>query len=402
MFYSQDTYGLGHLRRTATLARHFREHWPGMAQLIVTGSPVPAGYRLPGGSDYVKLPSAVKVGAGRYASRSPGVSFEELLALRTSILVGVAGTFRPDALVVDHAPAGFKGELVPTLLHLKRHFPATNLILGLRDVVDEPSRVWRDWTREGVYELLDYLYDRILVFGRRDIYDPVAEYGLSPRAVTKARYVGYLRRASDRPTAAVRRELGVCTGRLVVVTAGGGGDGYELHRCMLEGLRRDPADPEFDCLLVAGPLMPEDAQRELERTAAGFPSVRFLRFVGDMEAYIAAADVVVSMAGHNSVSEILSFGRPAVLVPRVTPRREQAIRAEALSRRGLVRMLDPGELTPDSLLAEVHDLLEHPDALAPLIALDGLPAAAAELEELLPGISGRSETNAPVGTTGGA
>jgi predicted glycosyltransferase len=383
MFYSHDTFGLGHLHRAVTLARHFREQWPGMAQLIVTGSPVPNGYRLPSGADYVELPSAVKVGAGRYVSRSLAASFDDVLALRKSILLGVSGAFRPDVLVVNHAPAGLKGELIPTLRHLKRRFPATRLILGLRDVVDEPPRVRREWTREGVYELLDNLYDRILIFGRRDIYDPVGEYRLSPRAVTKARYVGYMRRAADRPATAVRRELGLRTGKLVVVTSGGGGDGYELHRCMLEVLRRDAADPAFDCLLVAGPLMPEKAQRDLERTAAELQSVRFLRSVGDSAPYIAAADAVVSMAGHNSVSEILSFGRPAALVPRVAPRREQAIRAEALSRRGLVRKVDPDDLSPDRLLAEVHDLLEHPDALAPPFPLDGLPAVTAELEELL-------------------
>jgi predicted glycosyltransferase len=383
MFYSLDTFGLGHPRRAVTLARHFREQWPGMAQLIVTGSPVPNRYRLASGADYVELPSAVKVGAGRYVSRSLTASFDDVLSLRKSILVGVSGAFRPDVLVVDHAPAGLKGELIPTLRHLKRHFPATRLILCLRDVVDEPPRVRRDWTREGVYELLDNLYDRILVIGRRDIYDPVGEYRLSPRAVTKACYVGYLRRAADRPATAVRRELGLSTGRLVVVTSGGGRDGYELHRCMLEALPRDRAEASFDCLLVSGPLMAEKAQQELERTAAELESVNFLRFVGDLAPYIAAADVVVSMAGHNSVSEILSFGRPAVLVPRLAPRSDQAIRAEALSRRGLVRKIDPKDLSPDRLLAEVHDLLEHPDALAPPFRLDGLPAVTAELKALL-------------------
>lgn len=52
------------------------------------------------------------------------------------------------------------------------------------------------------------------------------------------------------------------------------------------------------------------------------------------------------MGGYNTVSELLSLRRPALIVPRVVPRQEQLIRAQALSRRGLVRMLHPGELTP--------------------------------------------------------
>jgi predicted glycosyltransferase len=383
MFYSHDTYGLGHLRRTLALARYFRDCWPSMSQLIVTGSPVASGFRLPNGADYVKLPSVEKVGAGRYASRSLAAPFEDVLALREDLLLGVARSFRPDALVVDHAPAGLKGEIELALRYLKRNSPQTRLILGLRDIVDEAPRVRRDWAREGVYDLLDRVYDRILVYGKPEIYDPVTEYQFSARAALKSRYVGYLRRQADRPAETIRRELCPHTGRLVLVTAGGGGDGHELFQVMLAGLR-GRADPvTFDCVLVGGPFMPEKDRRELEGAAFGLPAVRFLHFVEELAAYVCAADVVVAMAGHNSVSEILSFERPSILVPRVTPRREQVMRAEALSRRGLVRMIDPADLSGERLLKEVHDLLDHPAALTPRFALNGLPAAAAELDTLL-------------------
>jgi predicted glycosyltransferase len=383
MFYSHDTYGLGHLRRTLALAGYFRDCWAGMSQLIVTGSPVPSGYRLPKGADYVKLPSVVKVGAGRYASRSLATPFEDVLAVRRDLLLGVARSFQPDALVVDHAPAGLKGEMVDTLGFLTHNSPETGLILGLRDIVDEAPRVRRDWKREGVYDLLDSVYDRILVYGKREIYDPVTEYRFSARAARKSRYVGYLRRKAERPADAVRRELALSTGRLVLVTAGGGGDGHQLFEVMLEGIRRSPGPVPFDCVLVCGPLMPDYVRRKFERMASGLPGVRFLDFVADLAAYIGAADVVVAMAGHNSVSEILSFGRPSILVPRVSPRREQVIRAEALRRRGLVRMIQPAELTPERLLADVEELLDHPDAVQPPFELDGLPGAATELEELM-------------------
>jgi predicted glycosyltransferase len=383
LFYSHDTYGLGHLRRSLALARYFRRRWPDASQLIVTGSPLAEGYWLPEGADYVKLPSVVKVGAGRYASRSLAASFEDVRALRRDLLFAVARKFEPDALIVDHAPAGLKGEALATLRYLKRESGATALVLGLRDIVDEAPRVRRDWTREGVYDLLDQVYDRILVYGTPDIYDPVAEYGFSDGAAHKSRYVGYLRREADRPPPAIRRELGLRTDRLVLVTPGGGGDGHELCRVLLQALRLSSGRTDFDCVVVTGPLMPEEWVRQLEGAAKGLPAVRILRFVGDLAGHIAAADAVVAMAGHNSVSEILSFGRPSVLVPRVTPRREQLVRAEALSRRGFVRMLNPADLTPRRLLGVVHDLLGDPHPVEPPFALDGLPSAAAELEELL-------------------
>ncbi len=178
MLYSHDTYGLGHLARTLTLAGYLRSRWPATSQLIVTGSPLAHHFRLPEDADYVKLPSVVKVAADHYEARSLVLRFEEVRALRSEILVGVARHFAPDALIVDNVPAGLEGELKPALHHLKEASPSTRLVLGLRDIVDDAPRVRRAWTRDGVYELLEEVYDLVLVYGDREVYDTVAEYGL--------------------------------------------------------------------------------------------------------------------------------------------------------------------------------------------------------------------------------
>src|SRR5262249_16786777 len=110
---------------------------------------------------------------------------------------------------------------------------------------------------------------------------------------------------------------------------------------------------------------------------------RFVDSVDDLTAYVAAADVVVSMGGHSTICEILSFARPAVIVPRTAPRREQLIRAEALSNRGLVSMIHPDELTPARLSQDLERLLERPVAAAASGGLDAAAATGAELDSLL-------------------
>jgi predicted glycosyltransferase len=382
LFYSHDSYGLGHLRRTLTLSRHLRARWPGSSQLIVTGSPLAHELVLPGDVDYVKLPSVVKVGAGRYQARSLPLPLEEIRDLRAEMLQSAAAHYRPNVVIVDHAPAGLAGEMVPTLRRLKRESPRTRLVLGLRDVVDEATAVRRDWWQQGIYELLDEVYDLVLVYGQRTLYDVVREYRLSKRAAAKTRYVGYLRReAGSRAPEDLRADLGLRTGRLVLATAGGGGDGEHVLQALLDGMRMRPAVP-FDTFVVPGPLMDPQARRRLERRIPRGARVGFADFVEDLGGYVAAADAVVSMGGYNAVCEILSFARPAVIVPRVAPRKEQLIRAELLSRRGVVRMIHPGELTPRRLLDDVNALLREPCA-TPAVELDGLPAVAEALEAVL-------------------
>ncbi|MBA2276454.1 MAG: hypothetical protein H0W06_01710 [Chloroflexia bacterium] len=385
MFYCHDSYGLGHLRRTLTLANHIRASVPDMSQLIVTGSPVAEGFSFPRDTDYIKLPAITKNHAGEYEPRSLSSSLAAVRNMRRDILFSAAQHFQPDFLIVDHAPAGLKGEAVATLRHLKHHRPETKLIVGLRDVIDEAPKVRQAWARDGVYELLDDVYDLILVYGHRNFYDVVREYGLSPKAADKTRFVGYLGRPpGTRPRDEVRASLPMQTDKLVVVTAGGGGDGKELFNAMLQGLRRNPRGLEFDCLIVGGPLMSDADRSSLLGQLGKRSHVHFLDFTDDLTSYFGAADVVVSMGGYNSVCEILSLGRPSIIVPRATPRKEQLIRAEVLSRRGLIHMIHPRDLSPERLLGATWGLLADTTSAQPALPMDGLRNVMGALGSLMP------------------
>jgi len=137
-------------------------------------------------------------------------------------------------------------------------------------------------------------------------------------------------------------------------------------------------------LLVTGPLMPRDDRERLARLVPKHLPVRVVDFVEDGMSIVATADAVVSMGGYNSICEILSADRPAVIVPRVEPRKEQLIRAERLSERGLVRLVHPSQLTRHRLLDEVRSLLDEHDRPTRPVGLDGVATAARELEALLP------------------
>lgn len=384
MYYCHDTYGLGHLRRTMKIAGSLALVRPDASHLVVTGSSVPQRFVLPDKVDYVKLPSVVKLGDEAYTARSLGIPFDAIRDLRSGIVSGLADSFRPDVMLVDHVPAGLAGEALGALNRLRGRAPSAQLVLGLRDVIDEPARVRAAWHRDGIYQLLDEVYDLILVYGDREVYDVVEAYGLSDRAAAKVRYVGYLGSPAPatRCAAQVRHALRLRTDRLVVVTAGGGGDGQMLLATMLAALRHAPV-PDFECLLVTGPLMSLAEREELVERAAGLPGVTVTEFVEDMPSLMAAADAVVSMGGYNSVCELLQSGRPTLLVPRVEPRREQLIRATALQRHGLLRLVDPSELSAMRLMAEVRRMLDGPPP-AERPGLAGLSAVASLLATVLP------------------
>ena len=73
--------------------------------------------------------------------------------------------------------------------------------------------------------------------------------------------------------------------------------------------------------------------------AARLPHVHAITFNAHLEALMARAAGVVAMGGYNTFCEILSFDKPALIVPRTHPALEQYIRAERAAELGLVAML---------------------------------------------------------------
>jgi predicted glycosyltransferase len=381
LMYSHDSYGLGHLRRTLALAEAFVGRNRDASVLILTGSTVSGTFSMSPGIDLVKLPSAVKVASGVYESSRMSVDFEDLKNLRSSLILSAVKSFDPDAFMVDKAPLGMKREVFPALEFLHEERPSTLTVLGLRDVMDDPARIRRNWREGRIAPAIENFYDIILVYGPREIYDPLPEYGLSDATLRRCHYVGYVGRAfTPEETSDFVFEPGY-----VLVTVGGGGDGFHLLKNYLESLRR-PA-PAFESLVVTGPMMDDEAKRKIERLARGL-RVRVMEFRADMERLIRRAGAVVSMGGYNSTIELLVARKPALIVPRVEPRLEQLIRAEHLADLGLVDMIHPHDLTPSLVRSKVEELLQRDPTSAPRFEVD-LSGASRAVDLVTAGISGK-------------
>jgi predicted glycosyltransferase len=387
LMYAHDTYGLGHLRRSLAIADHLSCAIPGLTVLLVTGSPVAHHFALPARSDYVKLPSVVKTGDEQYRARDLALSPKRIIGLRAAIIAGTAAHFAPDVVLVDHAPLGMKGEMLPALRHLRRAMPHTHIVLGLRDVLDEPRKVRQHWSAHGVYAAIAEFYARVLVYGQSDMFDPVQAYAFPPSLAARTRFCGYIRRAEPmRAASDLRAELGLGDDPFVLVTAGGGGDGVALEDAFLDALAHVDCGHALHAVIITGPLMAPEERARLEARCHGGSSVRVLQFHPDMPGLMRASALVVAMGGYNTLCEIVAAGRPAVIVPRARPRLEQHIRAQAFAARGLVEMVPADEVTPARLATVVERALlqgSPPAAIYQQWNGNGLPRIASHIADLL-------------------
>ncbi|HMC90552.1 MAG TPA: glycosyltransferase, partial [Gemmataceae bacterium] len=120
------------------------------------------------------------------------------------------------------------------------------------------------------------------------------------------------------------------------------------------------------------------------RLKASNPQLWVLKFVTDPDLLLSLADRVVAMGGYNTVCEVLAFEKPALIVPRITPRREQFIRAQRLQQLGLVDMLHPDELNPARLFEWLAQDRAPPSRTHERVDLQGAGRIPSLLEELLP------------------
>jgi predicted glycosyltransferase len=342
LIYSHDTFGLGHLRRSRAIANRLVQRHPDASIVIISGSPIIGSFEFGDGVDYVRVPGVVKHANGDYTTLSLNLPLDEAVAMREAIILQTARTLKPDLVIVDKEPTGFRGELMPALEELRN--AGARVVLGVRDVMDEPSVLAPEWERKGAIDVLADYYDDIWVYGLKEIYEPLAGLALPEHVHQRIVYTGFLRRELP-PQPHLVRYPRITRGPFVLVTTGGGGDGHELIDWVLSAYENDPGIPT-PALLIFGPFIARDRRGPFLDRIARLPNVDAITFDAKIEHLMMKAQGIVSMGGYNTFCEILSLDKRALIVPRTSPRREQAIRAEQAARIGLVSMLDGDKLNP--------------------------------------------------------
>ncbi len=348
MTYSHDSFGLGHLRRSVNLAAAIVQRAWSAQVLCVSGSPVPEMFPLPPRTELLKLPSISKDQGGAYRSRHLPLSFDEIAVLRSDLITAAVRAFRPELLIVDHTASGPGAELVASLELLRREQPHTRIVLGLRDLLDEPDRARAELARSGAFDRIRASYDMVLVYGHREVFDVASEYDLPADVARLVHYVGAVVPAST-TTRPAHRQPGP---RRILFTAGGGEDGSQMLLDAAAALRGPLRKQDLQATFVAGPLAPEDDCARLARTLQDDRRCTLIRSARGMGGLTAAADLVVGMGGYNTIYETLAVGTPMLAVPRRGPRLEQWERCRRLQALGQLRMLPAEEARDATRFAE--------------------------------------------------
>lgn len=340
LMYSHDTYGLGHIRRTRAIANALVAAHGNLSVLIISGSSLAGSFNFAPGIDFVHVPGIAKSETGDYASATLRLDIAEVTAIREGLIRQTAESFRPDIFIADKEPAGFRGELVSTLKLMGSM--GTRRIIGIRDVLDGPEIIRTEWHDKGAIRVMTDHYDDVLVYGPEEFYRPLDGIPLPADMRTRIVYTGYLKRSVPGGLASMRYPRSTKE-PFILVTTGGGADGAGLIDWVISAYEADPYIP-LPSVIVFGPFLSNTQRKHFLERIERLPKVDAITFDPKIERLMNRASAVVAMGGYNTFCEILSFDKPALLVPRSRPRLEQTIRATRAADLGLVQMLaDPIE-----------------------------------------------------------
>lgn len=358
LFYSHDSYGLGNIRRMVAIANYLVSRHQDLYILLITGSPMLHAFRTHPQIDYIKLPCLQRDQSGVYSAKLSCLNTQNVVNMRADIIQRVVASFAPDLILIDKKPEGLSGELKQTLFLANSLSPTPKCVLLLRDILDTPENTQRIWKKNHYYQLIEHYYDQVLVVGEQRIFDVTEQYNFPDALIKKTTFCGYLHRTeTESQHDALLEKLNGSGKKLIVVAAGGGNDGKLVLETYLHACLNSNWQNRANSMVFYGPEMSQEDVEQLQELAKHIPNVTLSEFSANFIAYLKHADLVIAMAGYNTVCEILSVERPAIIVPRVSPVAEQLIRAQHFAKLEIFEFIHPKHLTPNILNNKITNKL---------------------------------------------
>lgn len=341
--------GTGHLARIAAIGKALAARGAGVT-LVSGGRAAPMVD--PTGLEVVQLPPLHCAGTDFRTLLDGGgvVAAQDMLAQRSAMLIETFDRAAPDALVTELYPFGrraLRDEFDALLRHARKARPRPMILASIRDILNPPSHPAK---AEAAMRILGAYVDHVLFHGDSavatlDLSWPVTE-PLRRRLIE----TGYVRDAKPAPPSP-RAPSGE-----ILVSAGGSAAGLPLWRAALAAAR---LRPERRWRLLVGHGVNEADFVALAGQAGSNAIVERAR--RDFASLLRAADLSISQAGYNTVLDLAAADARALLVPFAEGgEKEQDLRAQALTQRGLASALPQDALSGDRLAQAADAALKEP------------------------------------------
>ena len=352
LVYCQAIFGAGHWMQAAALAAALTNRFE---VVLVSGGRLDAALPVPTGVKIERLPALEIETWSRLIAADSEASLEEVKRLRMEKLLSLLHKYRPAAIFTEYFPfcRHFLSDEYAVWLAAAKKLARRPLVLcSLRDILETRCKGRAEFNAR-VCELANRYFDAILYHSDPRWMQLKTTFSMVDRLRVPIVSTGFVTPAWDHRTRARDR------GPRIVVSAGGSRGGEDLLFAAVGAQRTGGLSSDFSMRVFAGLNLPEPIWQQLCDAAAGVPRLELLRWSLDLRGELSAAAVSVSRCGYNTALDLLLTGVPALVVPYVSDvADEQLIRADALERLGLARVLANDQIDPENLAKEIRRTAE--------------------------------------------
>jgi UDP-N-acetylglucosamine--N-acetylmuramyl-(pentapeptide) pyrophosphoryl-undecaprenol N-acetylglucosamine transferase len=352
--------GLGHARRSLTLARNLRGKRPDLEITWFAAEPVLAFLEKEG----EKFPTVCRELKSLSSPMESGVSSGRLDSI-SRVARSSASLARSNYLAIKDELSNFdfliQDEFVETLLAFM--WNNTPPLPRHRVVITDYLEIQSPGTRNPVSVIVNWYANRMLwrafaACDARIFADEIdalpksrREQGLHSFSVIGPMLPELPRESKDSLKEKLLKDLfhdDPMNRRLLVVSVGGTATGKHLLHFIAANRAKLSAKMNCRILVLLGPRIDRSGFEKYQSD-----SIRYLSFSPDVLKLFKAADCVICQAGASTLNEVVALGTPCVTVP-ISNHFEQEANARRFSAKYRVVKLSYDQVSIDSLVAAVN------------------------------------------------
>lgn len=180
------------------------------------------------------------------------------------------------------------------------------------------------------------------------------------------------------------RFFGFKEDRFTMLVAGGSQGSHSINMCFLDAVAMLPAYSKIQVIHLCGT---KDFDLLLEKYQDLELQLKLIAFLKEMQYAYSAADIAITRAGATTISELLFFELPAIIVPYPYAYAHQLSNARILEKMGTAVIKKDNELEATGLKMTLEEFINNPDKLSSMRrnfrAKSALDAAALLAQEAL-------------------
>ena len=352
-FYVMHLLGVGHIHRVRRLVECMVNRGI-LVDIIYGGTPTNIEFAT---SEIFCLPpiSARDATYSEYVDSSGVPVTPDYLESRRRSLLDYFATLETDVLVTEMFPFGRRivRDEILALLSEARSRPTPPLVISsVRDILENRRRVRHE---ESLQIIRDY-FDYVLVHSDPGLIDFGATFPFTDEIESNLFYTGFVAPSSSSSPSSTGNSYDI------IVSAGGGGFGYELLTATLQVSGREEWSSMRWCISMGSEM---GLSNHESLTSMAPPHVTLVERLDDLTDYMRHARLSISQCGYNTAMDVLGAYSAgdcrAVFVPYdVSGQTEQLRRSELLSSSGFGVHLPHSDLTPDTLSESMSSSLSLP------------------------------------------